>query len=344
MISRSSAMVLSLLTILFAPSILGQEPVNPEASRARALEVLKQAREAIGGEAALSGIKSLQVQGSVKATRGERSTQGDFKIEALLPDKYLRTTTMSMGMMDMTVIQAVNGLDAWTDTKQSMRVSADAGGMGGGGGRGGGGGFGGGGGGGDIGGGGGGLGGGGMGGGRGGGMGMPPGGGAGGRGGVRPMSPEMEDAMKREARADFARMMISLLLITPQGASPYEFSYEKELAAKDGKADVLRVTGPDQFVMFLLFDQKSHLPWMFTYRAAAPRLGRPSAAPTDEEESPDARMIDYQVFFSEHKVEGGIQLPHRLARVANGQLVEEWKLNKFKLNPDLKANRFEKKK
>ena len=157
------------------------------------------------------------------------------------------------------------------------------------------------------------------------------------------MSPEAEDAMRREARADFARMVIGLLLIAPQSASPFEFSYEKELDAKEGKADVLRVLGPEQFGMFLLFDQKTHRPWMLTWRAPAPRTGRPGDTPTDAEEA-EPRMIDYQLFFSDHKPEGGLQLPHRVARVVNGQVVEEWKLNKFKINPDLKPNRFEKKK
>ncbi len=343
------------LLLIFSATAFAQE-TNPEAAKARAQEVLKQAREALGGQANLAAIKSLQVQGDFKGLRFGRPSQGDFKVELLLPDKFMRTAKSSMGPMDVTIIQTVNGADTWFDMKQSMSMvggSGMGGDPGGGmGGPGGGGGMGGPGGGGGTGGpGGGGMGGpgggGGMGGGRrgGGGMGMPSGQ-PGGAGGMRGLSPEMEDAMKKEVRDEFSRFLIGVLLLAPDGQ--YEFSYDRELEAKDGKADVLKIAGPNEFLALLLVDQQTHRPRMLAYRAAAGRAprrpqGAPGAPPVTDVESDGPQMADYQLFFADHKQFGNVWFPQRIVKVTNSQMLEEWKLNKFKVNPDIKSNRFEKK-
>ena len=81
---------------------------------------------------------------------------------------------------------------------------------------------------------------------------------------------------------------------------------------------------------------------MLYYAAPAPRgTRRPQSA---EEENEEPKMVEYQLFFSDHKQVGNVWLPHRIVKATGGQTVEEWKLTKYKLNPDLKPNRFEKKK
>ncbi len=326
---------------------------DAEAAKARAQAVLKQAREALGGEANLAAVKSLQANGDFKTAMGGREVQGDFKVELLMPDKFMRTATMAMGQMQMTRIEAVNGDVVWTDMKRSMSPTgaggmtggegAMGGGMGAPGGPTGGGGMGGPGGGGDGIGGGGGRGGGmGGGGGRGGGM----GGRGAGMGGQMPggasaaisMSPEAEDAMKKQARADYLRFMIAVLLSTP-GSSQFEFSYDREMEATEGKVDVLKVQGPDDFSMLLLFDQRTRRPWMAVYQQPAQRGPRSSA---DASEEP--KVMDVQLFFADHKQVGNVWLPHRIVKGASGRMLEQWKVSKYKLNPEIKPNRFEKKK
>lgn len=324
----------------------GNAPGNPEAAKARAQEVLKQAREALGGEANLAAVKSLQAQGNFKTTMGGREVQGDFKIELLMPDKFMRTARMAMGPMEVTRIEAVNGDVVWTDMKRTMSAAGGMmGGEGTGGGPGGGGGADGPAGGGGI----GGTGGGGIGG-AGGGIGGRGGAGRGGAGGGMPgggasgpisMSPEAEEAMKRQARADYTRFLIAVLLATPN-SSQFEFSYDREMEAKEGKVDVLRVLGPNDFAMLLLFDQKTHRPWMVVYRQPAPRGPRNPQSNTDPSEEP--KLTDVQLFFTDHKQVNNLWLPHRIVKGASGRMLEEWKVSKYKLNPDLKPNRFEKKK
>lgn len=343
---RSIISALSLTLFLSAGAFAQDQPAGAEAAKSRAQEVLKQARATLGGETNLAAIKSLQVNGDFKTLQAGREVKGNFKIELLMPDRFLRTATMAMGPMEMTRIEAINGDQSWIETKRSMSALGGmtggegpmGGGMGGPGGPIGGDGMGG----------AGGPGGGGMGGGsRMGGRGG--GGGRGGMGGGMPtgaggppsMSPEAEDAMKRQARADYTRFLIALLLATP-GSSPFEFSYDRETETKDGKVDVLRVIGPDDFAMLMLFDQKTHRPWMAVYRQPAPHGPRNPQNADQEPSGP--KLVDVQLFFSDHKQVGNVWLPHRLVKAASGQMTEEWKVGKYKLNPDIKPNKFEKKK
>ena len=293
------------LLLSLLATALAQDP-----NTAKANDLIKQAREAIGGEANLKAIQSFVVEGKYKGALMGRPTQGDLKIEMLLPDKYLRTATMSMGMGEMTILQCVNAEQVWMDRKlpQMGGGGGDCGGRGGGGGgRGGGGG------------------GGGMGGGRGGGV----------PGGDFMNNP----GMQRQVRNDYNQLMLAWLL-TPPTNLPVEYLYERDLDAKDGKVDVVRVTGPENFLMWLLLDQKTHRPAGYVYRTMQSQ--RPANV-TDAREATEPKPIDVQVFFADYKPEGNIQLPHQITKISNNQLLEEVKINKIKFNEKLKDKKFEKK-
>lgn len=115
---------------------------------AHAEAVLKQAREALGGEANLKAVQSLSLSGVVKSAMMGRPTEGSLKADLLLPDKFLRSVTTSMGPMEIMRTEGVNSEEAWMDMKSSSSGGGGGGGFGGdggfdGGGIGGGGGFGG---------------------------------------------------------------------------------------------------------------------------------------------------------------------------------------------------------
>lgn len=332
------------------------------ANKARAESILKQTREALGGESNLSAIKSLAINGEFHTVMGGREVKGDIKIEMLLPDKYQRTIKTTVGPMTLTRIDTSNGTEAWRDMKRDMAMvgasGADAGGFGGGG-RGGGGGGGGpvsvgggdggigggGGGGGGFGGGGGGFGGGGGGrGGRGGGGGVggPGGGGNPGGGIIGEASPETQ----KQIKDDYSRLVLMLLSGTAAGAS-FDYTYDRELEAKDGKVDVIRVIGKGDFVAWMMIDRKSSRPWMLVYRALVQRGPRsPNQSPTivGEGNVEEPKVMDHQLFLGDYKQEGSVWMPHQIVHVVNNQSQEEWKLTKVKFNADIKANKFEKKK
>ena len=58
------------------------------------------------------------------------------------------------------------------------------------------------------------------------------------------------------------------------------------------------------------------------------------------EKSPD---VDFRWAFSDYKSVGGLNLPHRLTKSEAGTPNEEWEISKYKVNPKLTADKFEKK-
>jgi hypothetical protein len=162
-------------------------------------------------------------------------------------------------------------------------------------------------------------------------------------------------AMQTNAiRAELARISIGWLLSSP-ASLPVEFTYAGQAEAPDGKAEALDIKGPNGFSARLFLDQKTHLPLMLTYNGKKPRIMmRTFTGPRSKEEveiearkaeSEAANQPDdeYQMRFSEHREIEGISLPHRLTRAIDGEVNEELEISKFKINPSLKAEKFEKK-
>src|SRR5688500_10129652 len=83
---------------------------------ARATEILKQAREAIGGEERLQKLVALYINGQYRRAFGERQMAGDREISIALPHKYLVEDSMSPGGMSTAMITycALNGQRAWS--------------------------------------------------------------------------------------------------------------------------------------------------------------------------------------------------------------------------------------
>lgn len=146
-------------------------------------------------------------------------------------------------------------------------------------------------------------------------------------------------AMQRQVRHDYNQLMLAWLL-TPPTNLPVEYVYERELDAQDGKVEVVRVMGPDNFVMWLLLDQKSHRPAGYVYRMMQPQRQNNI---TDAREATEPKEVNVQVFFADYKQAGTIQLPHQITKASNGQLMEEFKISKVKFNEKLKDKKFEKK-
>ena len=77
----------------------------------KATELLAQARKALGGEQALAGVQGLSCSGTVQRLFGDRQISGDLSIDLQLPDRMLRTDSISpMGDGALIVTdQGVNG-------------------------------------------------------------------------------------------------------------------------------------------------------------------------------------------------------------------------------------------
>jgi hypothetical protein len=167
-------------------------------------------------------------------------------------------------------------------------------------------------------------------------------------------SPQGQAMQQNGVRAEFARTTLGWLLTTVS-SFPVEYSYAGEAESPEGKGDVLDVKGPNSFAARLFLDQKTHKPMMLTYQARKPRvMVRTMGAPRSEEEikkevqEAEAKaaaepMVEYQVHFTDYREVSGISLPHRLTKSIENEVNEEWEITKFKINPQLKPEKFEKK-
>ena len=106
--------------------------------------------------------------------------------------------------------------------------------------------------------------------------------------------------------------------------------------------------------MKMFIDQATHLPLMLTYEGAAAaddgarRAGQGRASGRRRKRSrrcaaEPPQMAIFEVRYSEYKKVDGVLLPHLITTGANGNVTEEWTIEKFKINPALKPESFVKK-
>jgi len=107
----------------------------------------------------------------------------------------------------------------------------------------------------------------------------PPGGGGGGRmmrfggpGMGNPDNPAAQERMNNFQRAELARLLLGMLLISPSSFQ-VEFSYLGEAKSPDGTvADTLLAKGPGDFKLALYFDQQTHKLLMMNYKGRQPQF------------------------------------------------------------------------
>lgn len=104
---------LALLALILIALLFAAAPVF--ADEARAHEILKQARTAVGGEEQLQKIQSLNINGQYRRMLGERQMEGDREISILLPNRYLVEDSFNPGGLSTAMIntRTLNGDHAW---------------------------------------------------------------------------------------------------------------------------------------------------------------------------------------------------------------------------------------
>jgi hypothetical protein len=277
----------------------------------RADEVLKQARAAIGGEEQLQKIQGLRINGQYRRMFGDRQMGGDREISILLPNKYLVEDAMNPGGLATASVntRGLNGERAW---------SANSGG---------------------------------------GGMMFR----MVGPGGTNATPEQLEQGLRRIYGAEFSRYLLAMIL-TPPPSLAVQYTYAGESDVEDIQADVIEVSGPDNFSVRIFFDKKSHLPLLLSYRGPKPRImtmtrQSDSATRSPEDlkkmrEEAEKRLhaeapvrpeeVDYYIRLTDHKKVGGLVLPHKLTFLTENEVAEEFEISKYQLNPQFKADRFEK--
>ena len=277
------------------------------ADRARAQELLAQARNALGGDAKVKAVQSLAVTGSFRRVLGPQmpESSGEFEIELLLPDKFKRTENMSLmgGAAQVTRIDGFNGDQHFYDSSSSggmvmiRRPGGDAPAMQ--------------------------------------------------ASQLRALKADAArhliawllhapdvyqidftyagEAEAAEGKADVldakgANGFAAKIFLDKQSHRPLMISYRAIMPRMVMRAGGEGISREDAEKRAKEIEKEAH---------AEMEKNRP-------EES------EIQMFLSDYKAVDGIQLPHRIARSVNGEVNEEWEVKKFKLNPPLKAERFKK--
>lgn len=296
-------LTLLLLSVLFAPSALAND--------ARADEILKQAREAIGGER-LQKLEALNINGQYRRVFGDRQMAGDREISIALPNKYLVEDSMNPGGLSTAMInyRGLNGDRAWSGSSGGGGMVFRMAGPGG-----------------------------------------------------QQLSPEqMEASLRRIFQAEFMRYVLAMTLAAPASMS-LEYKYAGESDVDGEPADVLDVTGPDNFSARIFFDKKNHLPLLLSYRGPKPRIvtmsrpaGGAARSPEDikkareeaekkmaaEHAPAPAEEVDFFIRLSDHKKVDGLMLPFKFTFLTASEVSEEFEIAKYQVNPQFKADKFEK--
>ncbi len=122
----------ALLLASIAPFIVlaqqAQQTAAPAAdAKTRAQEVLKQARAAIWNETKSKPLQSLSITASSRNMLAGTEIPIDMTVEALFPDKFLQTLVPNLSNLglnmavgfDITALYAFNGSNSWSDLKSS---------------------------------------------------------------------------------------------------------------------------------------------------------------------------------------------------------------------------------
>jgi hypothetical protein len=105
-------LVIAAAVMEFFPGVSAQD------TAAKAQQLLAQARAALGGDK-LKSVQSLTVTGNYRRTLGQMEMSGEVNYDMLLPDKMMKTETMSpMPSLEITRIETINGEDVWEDQQQ----------------------------------------------------------------------------------------------------------------------------------------------------------------------------------------------------------------------------------
>ena len=315
--------------------------ILPLAAQDRVAGVLAEAKKALGGEDKVAAMKGLTAEGPFRRSMGGRDMEGVMTLTIARPDKMRRVEEIAMGgmvggpMIERTSVLAGN--IAWDDM-------ANRGGMGGGmqivm---------------------------------RGPGDGAGGPGGPGGSGGTAPLTEaQLNEARVRRARVQLHRWMAALVT---EGPAPWTDAGIAE--SPDGKADILETKEETGRVLRLFIDQQTHLPLMVQYQDPKPMVminggpggpgrgpggpggpprgagagsGRPRMTPEEMQKrveemrkNPPA-LGTYAMHLGEYKKVDGVMLPHKIDISLDGQPNEEWTVEKYKVNPTIKADTWEKK-
>jgi ribosomal protein L21 len=143
---------------------------------------------------------------------------------------------------------------------------------------------------------------------------------------------------------DLGRSMVGLLLKSPL---PMEFNYIGD--AENGTADAISIKDKIGFSGVLLLDKATHLPIGLNYRSGheaifvrAKKGEKINVEELKKSTEANQEQSEISLRFLDHRVVDGVLLPHRISRTVNGEVKEEYEIEKYDLNPTFKVTELRK--
>ena len=319
-------MTIAALALLTGAAALTAQGRNAE-------DVLREARQALGGEAKLAGVKTLAATGRTRARTPRGQTEEmEFALSLELPDKFMkRDVLMASGPTSVYRHTGFNG-DGLIDEVDAPRALASGGGM--------------------V-------------------VRRIEFGGGPGRGTPTPEQ-AAADRLRRltEARHSFARLTLGMFASSFAGY-PLTFTYAGVAESPDGKADVLDVSGAGDFRARLFIDAATHLPLMLSWMDKEPleirvedsgdgdrvEIVRGANEPGDgrsrgagpagqsiEERMREAeaarRTVEFRMFYEDYEDVDGVKFPMRISRTVDGRPSNEVLFDRVRLNTRIDPKTF----
>jgi hypothetical protein len=299
----------------------------------RALAIIAQARQAIGGDAAIKSVKSLTVVGnstnSFVVDGAAKTEQGNVEINLQLPNQFSKTLKIgrdTTGAEGGTVIEKdvkvfVRSIEGdSTDSAQNdsdgtkKRIVR-----------------------------------------------------------IRKNDGQDAEILKKEATAEGNKIFINrdvrvagagnhqqnelfrttfaLLLSAPEGLD-VSYTYIGEGNVDNSSCDIVQAQVAGDSAVKLYIDKTSHLPLMLTYQGMKPMVFRyeKDAARSDagkdvrvmvrKGDAPAPEMQEFQLKFSDYRSVGGVQLPYKWTQTAGGQVDQTIDVVNYEVNPANIADKF----
>lgn len=335
--------VISTAAILLVASLVQVERVSlsPLAAQDRVAGIIAATRKAMGGEDKVAGLKTLTAEGPFRRMMGGRDMEGQVTVSIARPDKMHRVEDMAMGGMvggptiERTMV--LNGTTSWED-------SQNRGGMGGG-----------------------------M---R---IMINNGPGPGGPGGAMTQE-QIDEARTRRMRVQMQRLSAALfadagLAWVDAGIAESPEGKADILEAKEETGRTLRLFIDQNSKLPVMVQYQDPKPRIMINGGGpggpgrgpggpgmrgpggpggpgggAPGAGGPPQMSPEEMQKRVAEMQrtppemgTYAYHLSDYKKVDGVMLPHKIETSLDGEPNEEWTIEKYKVNAQLKADLFQKK-
>ncbi len=146
-------------------------------------------------------------------------------------------------------------------------------------------------------------------------------------------------------RNEFFRTMIALLLTTPNGADA-EYKFVGEQTVDGTNCEIVQINSGASSVK-LFINKSSHLPVMMSYTDAKPMIF--TFVPKQDETNQVQKVTvnkaeiqtgEFQVKFSDYRTVNGLQLPHKWAQTVDGKADEIIEVSAYEMNPSNIAEKF----